>query len=333
MTALNFTAGKFRAFNAAGTAPLAGGKLYTYFAGTTSPKASYTDAINYVANANPVILDANGEADVWLDGAYKLVLKDSTDVTQWTEDYVRLTDAKDINTQTDNYTLVVGDAFKIVEMNKATAVNLTIPPNSSVAFSLGTEIDVTQYGAGQVTLVAGAGVTIRTNETLKSDRQYAKMKLYQRATNEWILSGEVQEKSIVNVTTATLAVTRELHEGRVMTLNKADGITATLPAASGSGDRYRFIVGTTITSVGGIIQVANASDTMAGLVVGLDDDGVPANAWTVGTTDDTFTMDGSTKGGIVGDEIELIDIAANLWFLRAGIKQSGTEATPMSAVV
>ena len=68
-----------------------------------------------------------------------------------------------INTQTDSYTLVLTDAGKIVEMNKATANNLTVPPNSSVAFPIGTQIDLAQYGAGQTTLVQGSGVTVRSS--------------------------------------------------------------------------------------------------------------------------------------------------------------------------
>lgn len=70
--------------------PLAGGKLYTYQAGTTTPQATYTDSTGGTPNANPVILDADGEADVWLDTSlsYKFVLKDSTDATQWTVDNV-----------------------------------------------------------------------------------------------------------------------------------------------------------------------------------------------------------------------------------------------------
>lgn len=61
--------------------PLAGGKLYTYEAGTTTPKATYTDAGGLTPNANPVILDANGRATVFLSGSYKFTLKDSSDVT------------------------------------------------------------------------------------------------------------------------------------------------------------------------------------------------------------------------------------------------------------
>jgi len=97
-----------------------------------------------------------------------------------------------INTQEDNYTLVLADADKIVEMDKATAVTLTIPPNASVPFPIGTKIAITQYGAGQVTVVAGAGVTIRTAETLLLEKQYAGASIYKRATDEWVIFGKME---------------------------------------------------------------------------------------------------------------------------------------------
>lgn len=69
--------------------PLAGGKLYSYLAGTTTPAATLADSSGSVSNANPVILDANGEADVWLgSGTYKFALYDSNDALQWTVDNV-----------------------------------------------------------------------------------------------------------------------------------------------------------------------------------------------------------------------------------------------------
>lgn len=76
---------RWRAFDANGD-PLSGGKLHTYAPGTSTPKATYTDSGGLTPNANPVILDANGEANVWLTGNYKLVLTTSGDVTQWTVD-------------------------------------------------------------------------------------------------------------------------------------------------------------------------------------------------------------------------------------------------------
>lgn len=66
--------------------PLALGKVYTYEPGTTTPKASYSDSNGATANTNPVILNARGEASIYLDGSYKIVVKTSADVTVYTVD-------------------------------------------------------------------------------------------------------------------------------------------------------------------------------------------------------------------------------------------------------
>jgi hypothetical protein len=94
------------------------------------------------------------------------------------------------NNQTASYTLVLADAGKVVEVNNASAVNLTVPPNSSVAFPVGTVVEVWQQGAGQVTIVAGSGVTIRTPSTLILRAQYSSVSLRKRATDEWVLAGD-----------------------------------------------------------------------------------------------------------------------------------------------
>lgn len=68
---------------------LAGGKVWSYAAGTTTPKATYTDETAAAANTNPIILNANGEADIWLASSYyKLVVMDSSDAVQYTVDRV-----------------------------------------------------------------------------------------------------------------------------------------------------------------------------------------------------------------------------------------------------
>ena len=70
--------------------PLVAGKVYTYAGGTTTPIATYTDQTGATANANPIILDSRGMANIWLQPtvAYKFVIKDENDVTQYTTDNI-----------------------------------------------------------------------------------------------------------------------------------------------------------------------------------------------------------------------------------------------------
>jgi hypothetical protein len=96
------------------------------------------------------------------------------------------------NAQTGtSYTLVLADAGKLVTLNNAAAITLTIPTNTAVAFPIGTRIDLVQYGAGQVT-VGGSGVTIRSSGSkLKLAGQYSGATLWKRGTNEWVLIGDI----------------------------------------------------------------------------------------------------------------------------------------------
>jgi hypothetical protein len=90
-----------------------------------------------------------------------------------------------------SYTLVLTDAGEVVDLDNASAIALTIPPNSgggSVAFAVNTRIDIVQYGAGQVTV----GITTDTLRGLtKTPGQYKAVTLWKRASTEWIIFGGV----------------------------------------------------------------------------------------------------------------------------------------------
>jgi hypothetical protein len=84
MTATLSPSPKMQFFTAAGV-PLVGGKLFTYASGTSTPLATYTDSTANFTNANPVMLDSRGEANVWFGPSqYSLTLKDSSDNLIWT---------------------------------------------------------------------------------------------------------------------------------------------------------------------------------------------------------------------------------------------------------
>lgn len=96
-----------------------------------------------------------------------------------------------INAQTGTtYTLVLADAGKLVTLNNAGAITLTIPLESSVAFAIGTSVDLLQLGAGQVTVVGTAGVTLNGTPGLKSRAQYSSLTLIKIAADTWIAIGD-----------------------------------------------------------------------------------------------------------------------------------------------
>lgn len=93
--------------------------------------------------------------------------------------------------QTASYTLVSGDRSKVIEMNVGSANTVTVPTNASVAFPIGTQITIIQYGAGQTT-IAGSGVTFRsTNNWLKINAQYGSATIIKVGTDEWYVVGNL----------------------------------------------------------------------------------------------------------------------------------------------
>jgi hypothetical protein len=95
-----------------------------------------------------------------------------------------------LNAVTDTYTLVLGDAHKLVTLSKSTGFTVTVPPNSSVAFDIGDQVNLMQIGSGQVTVAAGSGVTLNAQGSkVKLNGQWATATLVKIATDTWVLVG------------------------------------------------------------------------------------------------------------------------------------------------
>lgn len=144
----------FRAFDSAGN-PLAGGLLYTYQAGTTTPLATYSDAAGTIQNANPVVLDSTGSATVRLGAAgYKFVLKDSGGSTQWTE---------------DNYT-PVGDNPTFTNITATVVTTSSLSANSAAVsgttLTQGLQVTGDSSGRGIALVTRKAADTPRISSTL-----------------------------------------------------------------------------------------------------------------------------------------------------------------------
>lgn len=97
-----------------------------------------------------------------------------------------------INSPTASYTLALSDRAGLVRLNVASANTLTIPPNSAVAFPIGTQIIATQAGLGQTTIVPGSGVTINSaGNRLKFALQYSAVTCLKTATDTWLVLGDL----------------------------------------------------------------------------------------------------------------------------------------------
>ena len=98
----------------------------------------------------------------------------------------------EINAQVASYVLILSDDGKLIEVNNATGVSVTIPANSSVAFPLGTQITFLQTGAGQITFNPGPGVTLNNNPGNKTRAIWTAATLIKRVMPDtWVLVGDL----------------------------------------------------------------------------------------------------------------------------------------------
>ena len=98
------------------------------------------------------------------------------------------------NTQTATYTLALTDVAKVIVMNVASANNLQIPTNASVAFPIGTQLLIYQAGAGQTSIVAvtPGTTTVRAQGSKnKIAGQYGVAGVIKIATDEWVAFGNL----------------------------------------------------------------------------------------------------------------------------------------------
>ena len=96
------------------------------------------------------------------------------------------------NAQTGTtYTLALTDNGKLVEVSNASAITVTVPANSSVAFPVGAQVNLLQTGAGQITVAGAGGVTVNATPGLKLREQWSSATLIKRATDTWVLVGDL----------------------------------------------------------------------------------------------------------------------------------------------
>lgn len=147
--------------------PLVGGKLYTFSAGTSTPKTTWADADQVAANTNPIILDSRGEAAVFWLGSYKVVLKDADDNLIWTVDDI---EAVNVDSTVDAAIIALEAEYaattgaSLVGFTKPVRVTSTMTTvQQALTALIDGEVDYLPASGG-----TDAGVKLVTNGTLGS---------------------------------------------------------------------------------------------------------------------------------------------------------------------
>jgi len=174
-----------------------GWAVYQYL-GTTAGTLSDYMKIMEKESLDVVINDATAS----LKGIMKLYVTVSASNTDGAPSQAAVKTALDLKQDkmltrervTDNYTFVISDNHKLKEMNNAAAKAFTIPPNSAVPFPVDeTEILLSGYGAGEVSIIAGSGVTINSADgNLKLRTMFSFATAIKIGTNEWYLTGDLK---------------------------------------------------------------------------------------------------------------------------------------------
>lgn len=138
---------------------------------------------------------------------------------------------------------------------------------------------------------------------------------------------------VITTTATALSLTITAHAERVVLVNTNSTVanTFTLPVATGSGARFTVIVNTPQTQGTIVVAASGTLDTLTGVARICDTTAETAGAFLTSATSDKITLNATTKGGLGGDRIEVLDGKANQWTIRADLSGSGTLETPFSA--
>lgn len=250
--------GPFRAFDSDGN-PLSGGFLFAYEAGTTTPKVTYIDAAQSAQNAFPIVLDANGYANVWLgDGAYKLILKDAQGVQLWSIDDVS---GDAINTFGNSIVdvptnLSVTTAHENALLNCTAAVTLSFL--AAATAGNGYVVSVRNSSTGFVTIDPDGSETVNNEATI---RLYPGQSCILICTGAgWLTLGFA---GIMATTSKSANYSPALSDrGKTILVDATSGaITISPLSASSAGDGFELIVKKVDSSTNAVTIDFNGSET------------------------------------------------------------------------
>ena len=336
--------------------PLAGGFLYTYEAGTTTPQATYTDSTAATANSNPIVLDSRGEANIWLASAnYKFKLTDANGTEIWTVDNIAapstalspvFTSNVTISTDSPGPALLItqsgaGPIIRAVNPVDPAEVFFTVTNDGSVGIGTGSPSNALDIAGGaiQISTAGGTAQTIISADSTDSifsindDRNFTvKTNTVTRMTvNSTAATTTVPVVLPADPTTALQAATKSyvdqvLPPGSLMAYAASTAPTGWLWCDGTAYSRTTYatlfaVIGTT-WGAGDTTTTFNVPDLRGQFVRGYDDR-APA------TSKDTTTFTGTTANG----SATISSISATITaFLYAGMKISGT-GIPAAATI
>ena len=287
------------------------------FAGTEKIESDGTDLSVTVGAGGDINIGSDIGLTFGNDG--EKIEGDGTDLTI-TGNTINLTATTDVALAVNTGLLMAG-----TEKIESDGTDLSITVGAGGDINIGSDIGLTFGNDGEKIEGDGTDLTIASSGDLNISN-----------TGTMVISGSVK-RAMVTIT-GTDNITQIEHAGRVNLLGEVGGnalVTLTLPAATGSGLEYKFIVSVVNTS-SYKIQVADATDTIDGSVNILDADANAQTAFVTAAASDTVILNGTTSGGgSIGDTITLTDIATNQYAIEGQLvcAAGSNPATPFTAAV
>ena len=176
--------------------PLAGGKLYFYESGTSSPVTTFSDEDLQIPNTNPVILTADGrQPEIFFVGVVKIVLTDANDVQIEERDPIKdcCTDFNRptvITTDAATRTISESDETCLIRFTNPNGITVTLPSESEDPLPVGFITHLHQRGAGNITCVAGSGALVVASRSLTTANQFSAFSCFKVTPNEWVVVGD-----------------------------------------------------------------------------------------------------------------------------------------------
>lgn len=183
-------------------------------------------------------------------------------------------------------------------------------------------------GTTEVEIVDASSTQTLTNKTFTSPTVNSPT-----LTTPTINNPAISGPTPVTNTSGTVVAVAATHANRTTVLSKAAGGTVALPAATGTGNKYRFVVGVTLTSVSWVISKAGSDTFFGNAIVNNTGDttALTADAYQAAAGNNTFTLAFANLMGIKGDIVEFEDTAAAEWTVSA-LLTSVDPVTPFSTV-